>query len=191
VDLLPYHVDNDLKRLGLLRLQGFYSPSEHRALSLIGAYDAHSGQVKSVDGSLNLNDPKKLWQLGAGGSWVNNRVYLAPSALDPLAPPAYAFEEPRRSPDQFLLNWRCSFAATEHWSLSLYQRLNVAARRVEEQAFSFTHDLHCWDLELYGRERNYTGWQFGFTLTLRALPQIRASSNRLTSDLFDDVSYGY
>jgi lipopolysaccharide export system protein LptA len=190
-DLLPYRVDDELKRLGLIRAQALYAPDEHRSLSLVSAYHAQTGQVKSIDSNLALNDPKKLWQFGAGTSWVNNRIYPAPSLLDPNAPPSYAYEEPRRSADQFLLNWRCSFAATEHWGLSLYQRLNVAARHVEEQAFSFRRDLHCWDLELYGRERAFTGWQFGFTLTLRALPQVRASSNQVTNDLFDDVSYGY
>ena len=190
-DLLPYQADDDLKRLGLIRLQGLYSPSEHKSFSLVSAYHAQTGQVKSIDTNLNLNDRKKRWQLGAGSSWVNNRVVLLPSAIDPGAPASFAYEEPRRTADQLLFNWRTSFSATEHWGLSFYQRLNVAARSVEEQAFSFKHDLHCWDLELYGRERVFTGWQFGFTLTLRALPQIRASSNEITSDLFDDVSYGY
>lgn len=190
-EILPYKTDDDLKRLSLIRLQALLSPDEHKSFSLVGAYHAQTGQLKSIDSNLNLNSPAKRWQLGAGTSWVNNRINLVPSALDANAPASYAFEEPRRSPDQFLLNWRVSFRATEHWGMALFQRLNVAARNVEEQAFSFSRDLHCWDLELYGRERAYTGWQFGFTLTLRALPQIKASSNKITSDLFDDVSFGY
>jgi hypothetical protein len=188
---LPYLTDDELKRLGFLRAQAHYSPDAHRSFSLVSSYHAQTGQLKSIDSNLALNDPGRRWQLGAGSSWVNNRVLPVASPRDINAPFEYAFEEPRRTPDQLLANWRCSFAATEHWSLSLYQRLNVAARVVEEQAFSFSRDLHCWDLELYGRERGYTGWQFGFTLTLRALPQVKASSNRITSELFDDVSYGY
>lgn len=122
-DLLPYRVDSDLKRLGLVRLQGNYSPSDHKSLSLVSAYHAHTGQVKSIDSSINLNGDERRWQLAAGSSWINNRILLRSSPLDINAPASYAYEEPRRTPDQLLLNWRASFAATENWGLSLYSTL--------------------------------------------------------------------
>ncbi|MES2200688.1 MAG: hypothetical protein V4498_00390, partial [candidate division FCPU426 bacterium] len=190
-DLLPYKTDSDLRRLGLLRMQGLYSPDERRNLMLVSTYDAPTGQFKTVDSNFSVSGPKKRWQTGAGFSWVNNRITQIPGPLDPNAPAIFGYEEPHRTPDQFLATWRASMAVTEHWSLSGYQRLNLASKAVDEQAFSFWRDLHCWDLEIYGRERVYTGWQFGFTLTLRALPQVSASSNKIVSDLFDDASYGY
>jgi lipopolysaccharide export system protein LptA len=190
-DMLPYEVKDDSKRLGLIRLQGLYAPTEHRSLTLVSTFHAPSGEVKTFDANFNLNDSKRRWETGGGFSWVNNRIVQLPSTIDTNAPLSFGFEDPHRSPDQALVNWRASMVLTEHWSVSGYQRLDLASKAVAEQAFSVLRDLHCWNLELYGRDRSYTGWQFGFTLTLKALPRVQASSSRITSDLFDDVSFGY
>jgi hypothetical protein len=191
-NLLPYQTDSDLKRLGLISLQGLFSPSLARSFSLTGAYQAQTGQIQDIDTSINLNGPKKRWQLSTGSSWVNSRIQLEPaSTLDPNAPQEYSFQQPRQTPDQMLVNWRANFAVTEHWGLSAFQSLNVASRNFQEQAFSVRRDLHCWDIEVYGRDLSSTGWQFGFTLTLRANPKLTASSTQLTSDLFKDTNFGY
>jgi hypothetical protein len=35
------------------------------------------------------------------------------------------------------------------------------------------------------------GWQFGFALSLRSVPNVRVNSNQVTADLFEQVQYGY
>ena len=106
--------------------------------------------------------------------------------------PCQAFRETGHSVcGPLLAYWRADLKVSEKWSLGVFQRLNLQTRRFEEQAFTLWRDLHCWDLEFYGRERPEQGWSFGFNLTLRAYPQISASSNRVVSDLFSDAMYGY
>lgn len=190
-DMLPYTLSDSVRRLGLIRVQGFYAPSEHRSVMLVSAYHVPTSQIKTFDVNFNLNDFKRRWETGGGFSWVNNQILQMAQSADPNTPLSFNFEYPHRSPDQVLVTWRAKMIVTDHWSVSGYQRLDLASKAIAEQAFSVLRDLHCWNLELYGRERSFTGWQFGFTLTLKALPRVKASSAPITSDLFDDVSFGY
>ncbi len=191
IDLLPYQSDSDFKRLGLTRLQASFMPNDRRSVSAYTTYHPHTGQLKTVDLNGQSSAKDGRWRASLGGSWVNNRISLKSSSLDALAPANLDFESPRVTPDLLLVNWRADIKVNSKWSLGIFQRLNLQARRFEEQAFTLWRDLHCWDLEFYGRERTEMGWTFGFNLTLRAYPQISASSNRIVSDLFSDAMYGY
>ena len=80
---------------------------------------------------------------------------------------------------------------SEDLSLSWYERADLVNRRMDETALSLWRRLHCWDLELYFRDTRLGGLQAGFALALRALPEVRASSNKVTQELFEPVQYGY
>ncbi len=190
-DIRPYQVDSDLRRLGLARAQVTFSPTEHRGADLSLGWHPTTSQVKTVDLNGRVNDPAKRWQLGLGASWVNNRLVLTPSPFDPNAPAFLERVEPRVNLDQLLLSARATLAVTTNWKVSAYDRFNASSPRLEEQAFSVWRSLHCWDLEFYARETPVGGWQYGFSLSLKALPQVRASSNQVTADLFEDAQFGY
>jgi lipopolysaccharide export system protein LptA len=190
-DLRPWRTDSDLKRLGLLRLQVNASPNADRSAALSTSLHAPTGQFKTLDAWVNDNDPRKRWQLNLGLNWVNNRIVSVPPALDSSAPLELAFEEPRRTPDQLLASLRCTLALGPRWRLSFYERLDLGNRRVDEQAFALYRDFNCLDVDLYARQTLYGGWQFGFALSLRSVPQVRVNSNQVTADLFEPIQYGY
>jgi hypothetical protein len=190
-DLLPYTVDSDLKRLGLLRGQASVNVDADRSFSLSAGWHAPSADFKTVDGWANINDPKQRWQMNLGANWVNNRIVPALPAVDPTAPLELRPENPRATPDQLLASFRVSMQLGEKWRLSYFERLDLGARRQDEQAFSLWRDFSCIDTEIYARETLYGGWQYGFALSLRALPGARVSSNQVTQDLFQPVQFGY
>ena len=97
-DLLPYQVDSDLKRLGLVRGQATISPDADRSLSLAAGWNAPTGKVKTVDVNGNLNDRKQRWQMNLGLNWVNNEIVPAAPTLDPSAPLELRVEDPRMTP---------------------------------------------------------------------------------------------
>ena len=190
-DLLPYLVDSDLKRLGLVRAQASYSPDADRSLSLSTGWHAPTGALKTVDLNGNLNDRKQRWQVNGGLNWVNNRIVPAAPTLDIDAPYELREESPRATPDQLLASSRLSLALGPKWHISYFERLDLTARRLDEQAFSLWRDFTCIDSEIYARETVLGGWQYGFALSLSALPNVRVSSNQVTNDLFQPVQFGY
>jgi hypothetical protein len=124
-------------------------------------------------------------------NWVNNRIVPAAPSLDASAPFELQDENPRATPDQLLLSGRISLALGKNWHVSYFERLDLSARRLDEQAFSLWRDFNCIDSEIYARETLYGGWQYGFALSLSALPNVRVSSNQVTNDLFQPVQFGY
>jgi hypothetical protein len=190
-DLLPYKVDSDLKRLGLIRAQTSYNIDDDRSVSLSTGLHAPTGRLKTIDVSSNLNDHKKRWQMNMGMNWVNNSIVPSVSTLDPYAPLELRAEDPRVTPDQVLLSSRVSLALGPKWHASYYELLDLSSRRLNEQAFSLWRDFTCIDSEFYARETLLGGWQFGFALSLSALPNVRVSSNQVTQDLFQPVQFGY
>jgi hypothetical protein len=190
-DLRPWRTDDDLKRLSLLRFQASHNSGDAFNSSLNVGLHAPTGQIKTLDAWLNANGPKQRWQLNLGLNWVNNRIVSAAPLLDPDAPSELAFEDPRHTPDQLLSSLRSTLNLGPKWRLSFFERLDLQNRRVDEQALSLYRDFNCIDTELYARQTLYGGWQFGFALSLRALPNVRVNSNQVTADLFDPVQYGY
>ena len=77
------------------------------------------------------------------------------------------------------------------WHVSYYEQLDLTSRRLNEQAFNLWRDFSCIDAELYARQTLTGGWQYGFAISLSALPNVRVSSNQITSDLFQPVQFGY
>jgi hypothetical protein len=190
-DLRPWRTDSDLKRLSLIRLQASHSPSADSSGSLSLGVDAPTGQVKTLDTWLNANDRRQRWQLNLGLNWVNNHIVSVLPRLDPDAPLELGYEEPRRTPDQLLASLRMTLNLGPKWRLSFYERLDLQNRRVDEQALALSRDFDCIDTEVYARQTLLGGWQFGFALSLRSVPNVRVNSNQVTADLFEQVQYGY
>jgi hypothetical protein len=95
------------------------------------------------------------------------------------------------TPDQLLAGTRLSMSLGPKWRVSYYERLDLTARRLDEEALSLWRSFGCIDTDLYARDTAFGGWQFGFALSLSALPSVRVSSNQVTSDLFTPVQFGY
>ncbi len=68
--------------------------------------------------------------------------------------------------------WRLS----PKWKFSLYQRYNLKqtatlSKGYQEQQFTLTRDLHCWDLDISLNKKEDTGTTIYFTFRLKAFPE--------------------
>jgi hypothetical protein len=190
-DLRPFETDRFFKRMELIRIQGLFRPTQHRSFNVVATLHPLSGYFKTVDGGFSLNDPARRWQVAMNTSWVNNQI-ISRLDPDPNAPAFLDLQDPQLLANQFLVTVRANLALSEAWKVSLMERVNIGTKTVEEQAFSVWRDLHCWNLELFARERpEPLGWQFGFSLSLKALPEIKASSNQFAAETFSDAQFGY
>ena len=69
-------------------------------------------------------------------------------------------------------NWRL----TPKWRFKMYQRYNFKQtsaldRGSQEQEYTFTRDLHCWDLDVTLNKKEDTGTTIFFTFRLKAFPE--------------------
>jgi hypothetical protein len=69
-------------------------------------------------------------------------------------------------------NWRL----TPKWKFSIYQRYNLKAtvdlsRGFQEQEYTLTRDLHCWDLDITLNKKEDTGTTIFFVFRLKAFPE--------------------
>jgi hypothetical protein len=191
-DLRPYGTDSDLKRFGLVRLQSSYTPSSDHGASVTSTFHIPTGAFKTVDLTLTENDPKKkMWESSFGVDWVNNAIVATPPSVDPTAPSEFNYQDPRSLPDQLLGSGRFTLVLSPKWKVSYYEQLDLVDRRINAQAYTVDRDMGCVDLQLYSRQDTTMGWQYGFALSLTAVPGARLNSNDLTNDLFNPVQYGY
>ena len=70
------------------------------------------------------------------------------------------------------LSWRLN----PKWSFSIYQRYNLKQtaalpRGSQEQQYTLTRDLHCWDLDISLNRKEDTGTTIFFTFRLKAFPE--------------------
>jgi hypothetical protein len=190
-DLRPWLTDNDLKRLGLVRLQSTWAPDGDHSANLTAGYHVPTGVFKTVDASINANDHKKLWRLNLGLDWVNNAIVPTAPLRDVNAPTELDYQDPRVTPDQLLASARTSLALGPDWKVSYYEQLDLVNRRTNEQAYTVDRDFKCIDLQIYARQNLSLGWQYGFALSLDSVPGVRINSNDLTNGLFNPIQYGY
>ena len=189
-DLRGYQVDDELKRIDLVRTQLNWMPDDHKNLSSSSNYNVSTGQIKTLTSSFSLNDREQRWNFSLGTTWVNNKIILK-TQEDPNAPAFLEEDEDHLLPDQLQLNTRVRLNISDKWKLNYYYNYNVTTKKIDNQAVTLWRDLFCWDLQLFVREKPYTGWQFGFALSLKAAPDVQASSNRLGQDMFSDMQFGY
>ncbi len=72
----------------------------------------------------------------------------------------------------FGFDWRL----TPKWKFSMYQRYNFKTSSIinygwQEQQYTLTRDLHCWDLEMSLSKTKSTGASIYFTFRLKAFPE--------------------
>jgi hypothetical protein len=69
-------------------------------------------------------------------------------------------------------NWRIN----PKWKFGIYQRYNLKKtvnldRGFQEQEYTLTRDLHCWDLDITLNKKEDTGTTIFFTFRLKAFPE--------------------
>jgi len=190
-DLLPWQTDNNLERFSLMQVQSTWSPDTDHSANLSAGYHVPTAEFKTVDASFNANDHKKLWQMNLSVDWVNNAIQQSLDPRDPTAPYELSTQSPRVTPDQLFAGARSSLVLGPRWKVSYYEQLDLVNRRVNEQAYTVDRDFKCIDLQLYARENLSTGWQYGFSLSLSAAPNVKFDTNQLNADLFNPAQYGY
>jgi hypothetical protein len=190
-DLLPWTTNNDLERLSLIQAQSTWSPDADHSANLSAGFHVPTASFKTVDASLNANDPKKRWQMNLGLDWVNNAIQQVQDPQDPTAPYELAYQDPRVTPDQLFASARTSLNLGPRWKVSYYEQLDLVNRRVNEQAYTLDRDFNCIDLQLYARQNLTTGYQYGFSISLSAAPGGKFDTNQLNADLFNPAQYGY
>lgn len=80
------------------------------------------------------------------------------------------------------LTFDTSYIVSPKWKLGLYERWNFQDARIEEQQFTITRDLHCWEVELsYDVDGpnllkdNFTIW---FAFKIKAFPDLQIGLDR-------------
>ena len=69
-------------------------------------------------------------------------------------------------------NWRIS----PKWKFAIYQRYNLKEspafkKGSQEQEYTLTRDLHCWDLDISLNRKEDTGTTIFFTFRIKAFPE--------------------
>ena len=82
------------------------------------------------------------------------------------------------------LNWRL----TPKWKFSTYQRYNIRSYRdsqnqeisrgVLEQEYTFSRNLHCWDMDITLNTKKYEGSTIWFIFRLKAFPEMEFGFNQ-------------
>ncbi|MGH7441641.1 MAG: hypothetical protein ACREKE_03090, partial [bacterium] len=189
-NLLPYIEPRILERLSLVSFQSSWTPTGGQSASLSGSYSVPNDAFKTLDVSYNAVDPKKRWQTNFSADWVNNSIIQVQPA-DPTAPIELWPVSPRVMPDQLFAGIRNSLVLGPKWKVSYYDQLDLINRRVNEQAYTLDRDFDCIDLQIYARQDLALGWQYGFSVSLSAAPNVKFDTNQLNSDLFNPAQYGY
>jgi len=80
----------------------------------------------------------------------------------------------RKGKNEFTANfyWRLN----PKWKFSIYQRYNLKQtvdldRGIQEQQYTLTRDLHCWDLDISLNKKEDTGTTIFFTFRFKAFPE--------------------
>jgi hypothetical protein len=175
-DLLPHSVPHGLWRFDPIRLQAGWSPAAPYNAGCTAHWHLPTGQFKTVDMSLNMNDAPGRWNWGMTGTWVNNRILPKINTEDPLAPALLTITEPRTVSDLVTVSFSSGFKLTELWRVSLYERLNLTTKQLDEQGLTLWRDLHCWEAQIGVRQRLDGSTQFSGGINLKAFPGVRAGS---------------
>lgn len=80
-------------------------------------------------------------------------------------------------------NWRL----TPKWKIGIYQRYNLKKSTTlnkgsQEQQYTLTRDLHCWDMDISLNRKEDTGTTIFFTFRLKAFPENEFGFDQAMSD---------
>lgn len=74
-------------------------------------------------------------------------------------------------------NWNASLTLTRAWSLSWRGSYDIESGAMSSQSWNLERDLHCWSMR-FSRTVSRVDSQFGFIVSLRAIPDIKVTRGR-------------
>jgi hypothetical protein len=157
--------NSDLDRFSFLNLNGnirysLYYFSINSLVSII------SQQIKNTSMNFAINDlsAKQLWRISANVDFINNLI-------DANGYPVIG----GRIPDSIIFNTALSFRISDLFDISIYRKYNLIVKKLEEQSIALTWYVHCWRADFSWNMRQDNISQFGFTISISAVPQFRFS----------------
>ncbi len=63
------------------------------------------------------------------------------------------------------------YKINDKWRISFYERFDIATKKFEQQEYTISRDLHCWNLDLTYSIQDVTNHTLWFILTLKAFPE--------------------
>jgi len=157
--------NSELDRFSFLILNG----SIRHSLYYFG-FDSNisifSQQVKNISMNFALTDPLKssLWNISASVGFVNNLI-------DASGHPVIG----SRMKDTITLNTALTFKVSDIFDVSIYRYYNLMEKALTEQSVALTWYVHCWRADFSWSTRQDNVSQFGFTISITAVPQFRFS----------------
>jgi hypothetical protein len=125
-----------------------------------------SQQIKNISMEFALNDPSKnqLWRISANTGFINNLIDASghPSSGAKIS-------------DSIIFNVALSFKIAEHFDISIYRYYDLIEKTLKEQNIALTWYIHCWRADFNWSTRQDNVSQFGFTISISAVPQFRFS----------------
>ncbi len=157
--------NSELDRFSFLNLNGsirytMYYFSINSMASII------SQQVKKISMNFAINDlsGKQLWRVSANTDFINN---LIDSAGYPVSG--------TRLPDSIVFNTALSFRVSDLFDVSIFRKYNLTVKSLEEQSIALIWYIHCWRADFNWSTRQDNVSQFGFTISISAVPNFRFS----------------
>lgn len=157
--------NSELDRFSFLNLNGnirytLYYFNINAMISII------SQQIKNISTEIALNDISKeqLWRISAHTVFVNN---LIDAGGHPITG--------SKIPDSVSFGLALAFKVSEHFDISIYRYYNLTEKSITEQSIALTWYIHCWRADFTWSSRQDNVSQFGFTISISAIPQFRFS----------------
>lgn len=157
--------NSELDRFSFLNLNGnvrytLYYFSINSMVSIV------SRQIKNISMNFALNDisSKQLWRVSANVDFVNNLINADGYPVTG-----------NRSPDSITLETALSFRVSDIFDVSIYRQYNLAQKCLDAQRVALTWYIHCWRADFTWSTRQDNVSQFGFTISISAVPQFRFS----------------
>lgn len=157
--------NSDLDRFSFLNLNGnvryaLYYFSINSMVSIV------SQQIKNISMNFYMNDisSNQLWRVSAKANFVNNLI-------DERGYPVTG----NRLSDSITFETAMSFRILDIFDVSIYRMYNIANKRLDAQSVALTWYIHCWRADFTWSTRQDNVSQFGFVISISAVPRFRFS----------------
>lgn len=122
------------------------TPNDRLRFSLDSSYDTKDHRMRTVNFEFYINqgDPKWSWDV---------RKRWSPSAFDEITSEFHYTINPK-------------------WKFRLYNLFDIWNGGLKEQEYSFTRDLHCWEMDINFNEKRGQGDEIWLVFRLKAFPEL-------------------
>ncbi|MCX8093591.1 MAG: hypothetical protein N3E50_05440, partial [Candidatus Goldbacteria bacterium] len=136
------------------------------SLSVNSMVSIFSQQVKNISIDFGLRDFSKnqLWSVTALINFINNLI-------DANGYPVTG----NRISDSLTFRTGMTFKIFEYMDISFYRNYDLIEKKLIEQSAALTWYIHCWQADFNWAVRQDNISQFGFTISISAVPQFRFS----------------